>query len=442
MIKTQVIRAIGCLLLLLTLVQSTARTQINITDQTTFSILTCSPGADLYSLFGHTAIRVTDKQGDRFIDLVFNYGTFDYSDNFYVKFAMGKLDYQLSVSRFGDFQKSYIDEWRGIEEQVLLLNHAQKLYLWELLQTNYQPENQTYRYDFFYDNCSTRVRDIILLACQMAEQHPIADSVSVAPAMDYAKVLNDAFPKDGDPSQRPSLVSGQPTQFTYTYPHPYSFRDAIDRYLVYQPWSDFGIDVALGLPCDRRVLPTQAMFLPDSLKLEFHYAHQHDQPVVARTEDLLFNENEFIKPRFFTPFWVFTAVFLIILSCSIRTIDRYRVRMWDRVFLVALGLVGLLVIFLWFITDHHATVHNLNILWAHPIWLWVAFKKNHTARSIQWVKVAAGLLACTLLSFVFLPQDLHIATIPLMLTVLWIGIKIIVSERVKGSAPSTTVTSA
>ncbi len=424
------------------LVTTANRAQIKITDKTTFSILTCSPGADLYSLFGHTAIRVSDQQNGRFIDLVFNYGTFDYSDNFYVKFAMGKLDYQLSVSRFGDFQKSYIDEWRGIEEQVLLLDHAQKLHLWELLQSNYQPENQTYRYDFFYDNCSTRVRDIILLACRLAQQHPIADSLYSAPDLDYSALLHDAFPNSGDPSQRASLLNDQPIAFTYTYPDAYSFRDAIDRYLQYQPWSDFGIDVALGLPCDRRVWPTQAMFLPDSLKLEFHYAHQFDRPVVARTEELLINENKFQKPRLFTPFWVFTAAFLLLASFSIRPTQRYQVRVWDRVFVAAIGLVGVLVCFLWFVTDHHATVNNLNILWAHPLWLWIAFKKNHTTRSIKWVQFCAGLIVCTLIAFVILPQKLHVATLPLMLSLLLVSFKIIVSQRKSGSSHSTTVMSA
>ncbi|MEN9640524.1 MAG: hypothetical protein RLZZ262_2393 [Bacteroidota bacterium] len=442
MIKIQTLRILSLALFLSVVVNTIVSAQIKISDKTTFSILTCSPGADLYSLFGHTAIRVTDNHKDRFIDLVFNYGTFEFSDDFYVKFAMGKLNYQLSVSRFGDFQKSYIDEMRGIEEQVLLLNHAQKIHLWELLQCNYQPENQTYRYDFFYDNCSTRVRDIILLACQMAEQHPIADSLNVAPDLNYQATLRQAFPDNGDPSQRSSLQQGQPIAFTYTYPSDYSFRDAIDRYLVYQPWSDFGIDVALGLPCDRSVLHTQAMFLPDSLKKEFHYAHQNNQAVVTRADDLLFNENEFEQPRFFTPFWIFTAVFLFIASFSMRADKRFDVRIWDRLFLIVVGLIGLLVCFLWFITDHHATVNNLNILWAHPLWILFAFKKQFSHLLITGLKILAGMVAITLIVFPFLPQQLHVATIPLMLTTLLICFKILKTAQRAGSKQTSTVISA
>jgi hypothetical protein len=92
--------------------------QVKLSPDAQFSILTCSPGNDLYSLFGHTAIRVQDMRNGKIMDLVFNYGTFDFTDDFYMKFAMGKLDYKLSISHFGDFQKSYIDELRGIEEQT------------------------------------------------------------------------------------------------------------------------------------------------------------------------------------------------------------------------------------------------------------------------------------------------------------------------------------
>jgi hypothetical protein len=122
------------------------------------SLLTADPGDELYSAFGHSAIRVLDKASGE--DYVFNYGTFDFNTpNFYGKFASGKLDYMLSVSTFAAFVSEYDRQGRGIKEQVLDLNSEQAGYMLEFLQVNYQPERRFYRYDFFYDNCATRIRD-------------------------------------------------------------------------------------------------------------------------------------------------------------------------------------------------------------------------------------------------------------------------------------------
>jgi len=383
---------------------------------------------------------VQDVQHGKIIDLVFNYGTFDYDDDFYFKFAMGKLDYKLSVSRFGDFQKEYIDEMRGIEEQTLLLNHAQRIHLWGLLQANYLPENQTYRYDFFYDNCSTRARDIILLACQLSHQYPVPDSIDVPTAIDYSKALHESFPNLGDPSRRQSMANTNTLQFTYTYPCAYSFRQAIDQYLKYQPWSDFGIDVALGLPCDRTVLPTQSMFLPDSLKKEFHFGLNADAPIVKPTEDLLFNENQLTPPSWLTPFWTFFGLLLLLILSTYRKYINWPNVTWlDRIVLFLIGMIGLLVVFLWFITDHHGTVNNLNILWAHPLWIYLVFDTK-SPRAVLLAKSCGIILALTLIGFFLLPQQLPIASIPLMLSCALICAKVIVKSRRLRLKPTQIVT--
>ena len=133
---------------------------ITLSKEATISVLTCSPGDEMYSLFGHTGIRVTDPaQG---LDIVFNYGTFDFdTQGFYLKFARGLLPYQLSISRFRYFKAAYEEERRSIYSQTLRLDSVQKQRLMNLLEENYRPENRSYLYNFLYDNCSTRVRDII-----------------------------------------------------------------------------------------------------------------------------------------------------------------------------------------------------------------------------------------------------------------------------------------
>jgi Domain of unknown function (DUF4105) len=397
--------------LLFVTLQCVCFAQTQLSPKSEISILSCSPGTELYSLFGHSALRVQDQRNGKIMDLVFNYGTFDYSDDFYYQFAMGKLDYKLSISHFGDFQKEYIDEMRGIHEQKLILTHSQKSHLWQLLQTNYEPALQTYRYDFFYDNCSTRIRDIILLAYQLAHDYPLADSIAASAQVNYFEVLKSTFPRDGDPSTRTSLSNDHSVLFTYTYPEKKTFRETIDQYLRYQPWSDFGIDIALGLPCDRVVLQQQGMFLPDSLEKEFHYAHAGENLVVERSEEILPSEIQF-----FTPFWMFSLVLILgILLTLVKKKKWPTLLIVDRVFLSIVGLIGCLVVFLWFFTDHHATVGNLNILWAHPLWLFMAWLPPANSWAQKLYKFCGAIILMTLLSFVFLPQQLHVATIPIML---------------------------
>ena len=126
-------------------------------EQFQISLLTCDPGEQIYSSFGHSGIRVLDLTSGR--DMVFNYGTFDFgAPNFVLNFAGGRLDYYLSVSTYDRFMAEYEYFHRSVREQVLNLNEQQKIELIRFLENNYLPENRAYRYDFFFDNCATRVR--------------------------------------------------------------------------------------------------------------------------------------------------------------------------------------------------------------------------------------------------------------------------------------------
>ena len=118
-----------------------------LSNEAEISILTCSPGKELYSLFGHTAIRVRDPKAG--MDEVFNYGTFDFdTPHFYLKFAQGLLPYQLSTTSFRNFMLSYQMEERSVYSQRLRLDSLQKQQLFDLLLENYRPENRSYLYNF------------------------------------------------------------------------------------------------------------------------------------------------------------------------------------------------------------------------------------------------------------------------------------------------------
>ena len=170
-----------------------------LSERASISLLTGSPGTELYSTFGHSAIRVHDPSTG--MDIVFNYGTFDFNTpNFYLKFAQGKLNYKLSIETFEQFRAGFIYENRSVVEQKFNLTQTQKNLLFALLEQNYLPENRFYKYDFFFDNCATRIRDLMITA----------------------------FGED----------------FQYQYPEEWknsglTFRNLIDMYLTNHHWSDF-----------------------------------------------------------------------------------------------------------------------------------------------------------------------------------------------------------
>lgn len=359
----------------------------SVTENARFTILTCSPGPELYSLFGHTAIRFEDLSDGRMIDFVYNYGTFDFqTDNFYVKFARGKLPYMLSKSSFGEFQSQYLYFGRGIEEQELILSQTEKQTLFDLLEENYKPENRTYRYDFFYDNCSTRVRDIIKQAM------------------------------------------GSGVEFSYVYPEKITFRQAIQTYLDYQPWSDFGIDIALGLPCDREIQQEQCMFLPDSLLKDFNYAFLGDRAVAHQSAELLPKEFELSDDTVFTPLLVFGLFLLIHIVVGFIMLRKKgkKLQITDRLVFLVTGLVGLLVVFLWFFTDHQATKWNLNILWANPLILIFAFTSKSTFAGWRnyFLNGYMILLILVVIGWFILPQKLPVPAIPIVCAILFSLLKI------------------
>ncbi|MEZ4799608.1 MAG: DUF4105 domain-containing protein [Flavobacteriales bacterium] len=345
-----------------------------------FSVLTCSPGPNLYSVFGHTAIRVEMVANGKIVDWVYNYGTFEFTEDFYVKFAKGQLDYRLSKADFGFFQQEYILTGRGIVEQELELDGNEKVKLFELLEKNYEPENRYYRYDFFYDNCATRVRDII------------------------NQSLNNEV------------------QFSYVYPRQFTFRQSIQNYLDYMPWSDFGIDLALGMPCDRIVEKGQMMFLPDSLENDFSMAYVHDKPLTKRAVEILPKDFELNRVGWITPINVFGLFMIIQLMIGIWW---GKISFVDRILLFTTGFIGLVVFLLWFFTDHGGTKWNLNILWANPINLYFAFSSFKKTWILKFFKVYGLIQAMIIIGWFFLPQRFHLATLPMIIGLLYISIRLV-----------------
>ncbi|GAB3824960.1 Lnb N-terminal periplasmic domain-containing protein [Pontibacter rugosus] len=354
-----------------------------LSPQAKISLITCSSGEDLYAVFGHSAVRVNDPVSG--LDVIFNYGTFDFNEpNFYLKFARGKLNYKLSAAQFQDFVYSYVQDNRSVYEQELNLNPAQKQQYWDFLTNNYLPENRFYLYDFFFDNCATRIRD----GLEAALPNQISFNIS-------------SFDED------------------------YSFRNLIDLYLPPQPWGDFGIDLALGARIDQEATPYQYMFLPDYLAKGFANATIAQDgmaaPLTLERHTIFEREPVPFASGLLTPMVLFWAFFFVVAALTVLdAVKNRRSRVFDMVFFFILGLLGIVVLLLWTATDHQATAYNFNLLWAIPTHVVVAFYLgSHVLR--EWVRkyvlFTAALAVIVLLGWPFWPQTYHAAFLPIVLSI-------------------------
>lgn len=352
-----------------------------LSPQARISLITCSSGSDLYAIFGHSAVRVHDPVNG--FDVVFNYGTFDFDEpNFYLKFIRGKLLYKLSIADFRQFVYSYTMDNRSVYEQEMNLTEAQRQQYWSFLTNNYLPANRFYLYDFFFDNCATRIRD-------------------------------------GVEATFPNQVRFNISNFDEDM----SFRNLIDLYLVPQPWSDFGIDFALGAPIDREAAPYEYMFLPDFLAKGFANAtltaNGQTKPLVGEMKVLFEREPIPFERGLFTPTLVWWLFFAVVLALTVMDlVKRRRSRVFDMAFFFITGFMGVVLFLLWVATDHEATAYNFNLLWALPTHLVVAFFLGRYALR-PWVSrymLCTAILAGVLLLFwPWWPQMLHQAFVPVVL---------------------------
>ncbi len=344
------------------------------------TLLTCAPGKELYSTFGHTALRVQDSISGA--DDVFNYGTFEFEPGFYTKFIRGKLLYALSVEQFEDFLYSYQLESRRVVEQELILNCRQKQELHTALLINAKEENRYYRYDFLFDNCTTRARDMV--------------EKQAGVQVGYRDILNGAQP---------------------------SFRDLIHNYLNAgnQHWSKLGIDLLLGARLDRKVTNKEAMFLPDYLLKGFNHALVNgSRPLVTPPATVLDVPSPLERDFVVRPVFAFSLLLIFIMALSFYKNDRTAriLTVFDKCFFLLLGLVGFLLLFMWFGTDHRIAKDNFNLLWAIPFHVMVPFlsraRHNWAAGYFRFTFFMSILL---LVCWFFLPQEMNPGYLPLVLIV-------------------------
>lgn len=348
----------------------------SITENTEVSLITCGSGNDLYSTFGHSALYISDRTTG--LDKVYNYGTFDFNtSNFYLKFTRGKLNYSLNVTTFNRFIRAYQYEGRWVKRQVLDLTSDEKAEIYAFLEKNALPQNRDYKYDFFYDNCSTRLRDVL------------------------EEVLGDKLHYPESPKDSVQ-----------------TFRNLIDLYLTTLPWSDLGIDLALGAPCDKIASWREKMFLPDYLMSHIGMTevirNGNPVPLVSQT-NLVLPENEILIDRSSTNIiWIFWVLFIIAAITSFFIHPKF-MRWFDVVFFMLIGILGIFIALLWFATDHSATKWNYNLLWALPSWIWGAVLLIRRKPNSRFFKVHAIIMFAILIFWIAIPQDFHSAIVPIVL---------------------------
>ena len=340
-------------------------------------LITCGPGTETYSIYGHSALRIVIPEKNS--DLVYNWGVFDFSTpNFTWKFAKGRLDYMLGVEPLDRFLQTYLFEERFVYSQKINLDKVETKRLISQINENLKPENISYRYDFFYDDCSTRIRDML--------EKAIGEKLLYPP------------PENGkDPT----------------------FRDMVGKYQNPFPWLKFGIDLIMGSPGDKKATFRDRMFLPVDMQNELVDTRINRDgkmiPLLQNPETILdFNQPVIRSAIFSTPVFIFTLLLIIIVIVSGLFKSKNANRLLDIIVYLLFSIFSLLMIFFNFFTNHEQMRWNLNIIWLNPVIIFclVALILNKTGvflfRTLFVISVSFGVLS------LILPQDFNSATAPLV----------------------------
>jgi hypothetical protein len=359
-----------------------ANAQLQLSKESEVSILTIGPGFVLNDAFGHSAIRIKDPLQN--IDLIFDYGRYDFqAKGFYLNFAKGKLDYEIGWTYSEDFISNYKLQQRRVTAQIINLTLKEKQNLFEGLQTNIQPQNKSYSYDFFYNNCATKIKDVLVDASNK--------NISFLTPENFEQL---------------------------------SFRELIRSHVPQNSWGGLGIDAALGSVIDRLASVEEHLFLPKYLDeiLKHSKFDPEATKLVLRSEVL--NQTQKSKP---STFWWSPLVILGLVSITIIGMTYYdwtsksRNKFLDALLFFTTGSIGILILFLWFATDHTATAYNYNFLWAfgfNLLMLPTVLKPKPKKRFVGYLKFLILLLTLMLLHSLTGVQAFNYTIIPLWIALL------------------------
>ena len=298
-------------------------------DSVEISLLTCSPHEEIYSLYGHSALRYHDLRTGE--DVVFNWGLFNFkAPHFVLRFVFGLTDYELGTTPLPYFCNYYRKWGSSVTEQKLNLKSEEKKAVMQALNENLQPDNRIYRYNFFYDNCSTRPRDIILK--------------SISGKIEY-QLREDFFP---------------------------TYREMVRECVRNHPWAKFGNDILLGIKADQPTTHEQQEFLPNNLMYDFDHAQIYKdgeyRSLVSEREMLVPPGVQIIEDDFpISPIVIFMILLVVSICIFIQEWRRHKTyKYWDALLMLLQGLAGC-VLFAMLFSEHPTTSTNLQILLLNPL---------------------------------------------------------------------------
>lgn len=355
-------------------------------DSLTVSLLTCWPGQEVFELCGHSALRVRNSSGT--LDNVYNYGVFDFNaPNFIYRFVKGETDYMLGVYPFDFFMPEYQISGRKVLEQELNLTDAEKERLFQLLQTESQPGNNVYRYNYVLDNCATRIT--MRLNQALGERINFPDTVAYG-----------------------------------------TFRNEMRQFHRHYPWYQLGIDICLGSPVDYPLEADYEMFVPIVMAKRYSEAKLPDGRPLVKSQTVL---NQGVPdaslpptPWYLTPLfiaWVVAAGFLILCAVMVRRKKLYRTPF--SVWFLLIGIIGCVPTFLWLFSTHYATSPNLLILWLNPLQLVIGagvwFRKfRPVERVLIWLDIL--LTGILMIAWPFQTQSANPAFFPMEITTMALAV--------------------
>ena len=355
-------------------------------DDVRVSLLTCAPGTEIYALFGHTAIRYENPSKQQ--DWVFNYGMFNFREpNFVMRFVKGETDYQLGVVPFKHFEMEYAMRGSSVYQQVLNLTSEEKAELFRLLEENYHPSNRVYRYNYFYDNCTTRARDKI--------EQCIAGKV--------------VYPDN---------------------PEAVTYRSIIHEFTEGSEWSELGIDLCLGADADKRAGVREQMYSPFYMKAFANGAMIHrEDTIVPLVKEEFKVVNAVREEEAGFPLSPMTCSLLLMgigLGIVVWGVRKGQIPwLWDAVLFGAQGIGGIVIAFLFFFSVHPTVGSNWMVVLFNPIpllYLPVMIYKALKREKDLYHGTNAVCLTSFMILMPFLPQEFNPTVLPLALILLFTSI--------------------
>ncbi len=367
----------GIVWLICLLVSSIGKAGIKPFESVKITLITETPGAELYSVYGHTAFRIRESETGK--DYIFHYGLFDFNaPGFYTNFLKGILKYKMGGQYFSSLYRTSEEEGRGLYEQELNLDSSETMQLYNILHENYKRENRAYLYDFLYENCSTKPRDLLEKLWGSRLKYP------------------DSFPKK-------------------------TYRQVLSEHQRVLPWIDYGIDLIIGSEVDKEIGIRDQAFLPEYLKKALSAASLDGQKAVFKERELIVPSLQRTVYFYQRPVFYFLLLFLLELFIFIyvlRSGVKRWIRLYDMTFYTLISLMSIFIMLLWWGTDHHITKHNWNLLWLNPLYLilttagWIGWRSLYekTRLILMLITVSAFVLGI----FHTFVQPFHISSFVLM----------------------------